>query len=136
MCHIIENMQIFLNPSFHTKKFYCRGSIDEAYCKSLYKLANKGNINTEKGTLSPIFALLKLSSEKMSNAHLHMVNKIQDLVKDVLKYNEEVHKKQKSVSRLIYYNIYSIFSHYQSLFKSLFFNLSCFASHRHNICIF
>lgn len=77
--------------------------IDENYCKALVKLANKAGTNSEKGTLAPLFTLLKVSSEKMSNAHLHMVNKIQDLVKDIVKYNEELHKKHKQVSLFVFY---------------------------------
>ena len=76
---------------------FFRWIIDENYCKSLLKLANKASINSEKGTLAPLFSLLRISSEKMSNVHLHMVNKIQELMKDISKYNEELHKKQKQV---------------------------------------
>ena len=66
------------------------------------KLANKAGSNTEKGTLAPIFALLKISSELMSNVHFHTVQKVQDLVKEISKYNEELYKKQKVVS-IFYY---------------------------------
>lgn len=75
-----------------------RWSIDETYSKSLVKLANKANSNTEKGTYAPIFGVLRQSSEKLSNIHSHTVQRVQDLVKEVVKYNDELHKKHKVVS--------------------------------------
>lgn len=75
-----------------------RWSIDETYSKSLVKLANKANTNTEKGTYAPIFGVLRQSSEKLSSIHSHTVQRVQDLVKEVVKYNDELHKKHKGVS--------------------------------------
>ncbi|CAL4062770.1 unnamed protein product, partial [Meganyctiphanes norvegica] len=74
-----------------------RWSIDEAYSKSLVKLSNKAGTNTEKGTCAPLFAVLKSSSEKLSNVHVITVQRVQDLLKDVTKYNDELHKKHKGV---------------------------------------
>lgn len=74
-----------------------RWSIDEAYSKSLVKLSNKAGTNTEKGTCAPLFAVLKSSSEKLSNVHTVTVQRVQDLTKDVTKYNDELHKKHKGV---------------------------------------
>lgn len=74
-----------------------RWSIDETYSKSLAKLANKAGSNTEKGTSAQIFVVLRQSSEKLSNIHSHTVQRVQDLVKEVVKYNEDLHKKYKGV---------------------------------------
>ena len=79
-----------------------RWSIDETYSKSLVKLANKANSNTEKGTYAPIFGVLRQSSEKLSSIHSHTVQRVQDLVKEVVKYNDELHKKHKGVSAIQY----------------------------------
>ncbi|KAK4308431.1 hypothetical protein Pmani_019869 [Petrolisthes manimaculis] len=74
-----------------------RWSIDETYSKSLAKLANKTNPNTEKGTCAPIFGVLKQSSEILSIIHSDTVVRVQELVKNVAKYNDDLHKKHKGV---------------------------------------
>ncbi|XP_063607357.1 F-BAR domain only protein 2-like [Penaeus indicus] len=93
---LYQNMKQGQTASKELAEFFKeRWSIDETYSKSLAKLANKAGSNTEKGTSAQIFVVLRQSSEKLSNIHSHTVQRVQDLVKEVVKYNEDLHKKYK-----------------------------------------
>ncbi|KAK8745835.1 hypothetical protein OTU49_000039, partial [Cherax quadricarinatus] len=95
---LYQNMKQGQTASKELAEFFKeRWSIDETYSKSLVKLANKASTNTEKGTCAPIFVVLRQSSEKLSSIHSHTVQRVQDLVKEVVKYNDELHKKHKGV---------------------------------------
>ncbi|XP_068202735.1 F-BAR domain only protein 2 isoform X4 [Palaemon carinicauda] len=95
---LYQNMKQGQTASKELAEFFKeRWSIDETYSKSLVKLANKASTNTEKGTCAPIFVVLRQSSEKLSNIHSHTVQRVQDLVKEVVKYSDDLHKKQKGV---------------------------------------
>lgn len=74
-----------------------RSNIEENYSKLLTKLANKASSGCVNGTFAPIWVILKSSAEKLSTLHLQMVQKITELVKDVAKYSDELHKKHKTV---------------------------------------
>ncbi|XP_045137501.1 F-BAR domain only protein 2-like isoform X13 [Portunus trituberculatus] len=95
---LYQNMKQGQTASKELAEFFKeRWSIDETYSKSLVKLANKANSNTEKGTYAPIFGVLRQSSEKLSSIHSTTVQRVQELVKEVVKYNDELHKKHKVV---------------------------------------
>ncbi|XP_066955743.1 F-BAR domain only protein 2 [Macrobrachium rosenbergii] len=95
---LYQNMKQGQTASKELAEFFKeRWSIDETYSKSLVKLANKASTNTEKGTCAPIFVVLRQSSEKLSNIHSHTVQRVQDLVKEVVKYSDDLHKKHKGV---------------------------------------
>ncbi|KAK8382496.1 hypothetical protein O3P69_015413 [Scylla paramamosain] len=95
---LYQNMKQGQTASKELAEFFKeRWSIDETYSKSLVKLANKANSNTEKGTCAPIFGVLRQSSEKLSTIHSTTVQRVQELVKEVVKYNDELHKKHKVV---------------------------------------
>ncbi|XP_071517141.1 F-BAR domain only protein 2 isoform X2 [Panulirus ornatus] len=95
---LYQNMKQGQTASKELAEFFKeRWSIDETYSKSLIKLANKASTNTEKGTCTPIFLVLRQSSEKLSSIHSHTVQRVQDLVKEVVKYNDDLHKKHKGV---------------------------------------
>lgn len=49
------------------------------------------------GTFGPLWNVLKASAERISTLHMQMVQKMSDLVKDVNKYADELHKKHKAV---------------------------------------
>ncbi|CAB3381635.1 Hypothetical predicted protein [Cloeon dipterum] len=74
-----------------------RAIIEENICKLLTKHAKTASGTTSHGTFSPLWTLLKNSSEKLSSLHGQMFQKISELVKDVTKYSEELHKKHKTV---------------------------------------
>ncbi len=55
-------------------------------------------MNSSKcSTFLPLWQILKSSSEKLSSLHMQMVHRFQDLIKELNKYSEEQHKKQKQV---------------------------------------
>lgn len=74
-----------------------KSNIEESNSKMMVKLANKAGSGCVHGTFAPVWVVLKSSAEKLSSLHLQMVQKISELVKDVSKYADELHKKQKAV---------------------------------------
>lgn len=74
-----------------------KSSIEETNSKVMTKLANKASSGCVHGTFAPVWVVLKSSAEKLSSLHLQMVHKITELVKDVSKYADELHKKHKTV---------------------------------------
>ncbi|KAG1693492.1 F-BAR domain only protein 2 [Nymphon striatum] len=74
-----------------------RSSIEEVQSRFFLKIAKQASNGCAHGTFAPIWQLLKASSEKLSTLHQQMVHKFQDLIKDIHKYYDELHKKHKSV---------------------------------------
>ncbi|XP_069332589.1 F-BAR domain only protein 1 isoform X4 [Eulemur rufifrons] len=61
----------------------------------LSKLASNG---TPVGTFAPLWEVFRVSSDKLALCHLELTRKLQDLIKDVLRYGDEqlkTHKKCK-----------------------------------------
>ena len=94
----------------------CRSSLEETYSKQLGKLAkqcgsstsiaaaNSATTNTNGApnvgplcTFTPLWQLLKTSCEKVAQLQLQMAQKLNDMVKDVGKYSEELARKHKVV---------------------------------------
>lgn len=74
-----------------------RSNIEENNAKLLSKLAKQAGSCCVHGTFAPLWQVLKTSAERLSALHLQMVQKMTDLVKEVSKYAEDLHKKHKSV---------------------------------------
>lgn len=74
-----------------------RSSLDEHNSKVLLKLAHKVGSSGASGTFSPLLVILKTSAERLSELHTQMVQKTAELVKNILKYADELHKKHKTV---------------------------------------
>ncbi|XP_017780237.1 PREDICTED: F-BAR domain only protein 2 [Nicrophorus vespilloides] len=74
-----------------------RSSIEENNSKLLAKLAKQAGNCCNQGTFAPVWNVLKTSAERLSALHLQMVQKVSDLVKDVSKYTDDLHKKHKLV---------------------------------------
>ncbi|CAG2113304.1 unnamed protein product, partial [Medioppia subpectinata] len=72
-----------------------RSFIEENNSKLLVKLSKQANNNSIQGTFLPLWKILKSSAEKLSSLHMQMVYGLQELMKELLKYSEEQHKKQK-----------------------------------------
>ncbi|KAM4809546.1 F-BAR domain only protein 2 [Rhinophrynus dorsalis] len=75
-----------------------RSTIEEAYSRSMTKLAKSASNYTQLGTFGPVWDVFKTSTEKLAGCHLDLVKKLQDLIKEVQKYGEEqlkAHKKTK-----------------------------------------
>ncbi|XP_055715772.1 F-BAR domain only protein 2 isoform X6 [Phlebotomus papatasi] len=95
---LYHNMKYGLVASKELTDFFReRSNIEESNSKMMTKLANKAGSGCVHGTFAPIWAVLKGSAERLSSLHLQMVQKITELVKDITKYAEELHKKHKAV---------------------------------------
>ncbi|XP_072402087.1 F-BAR domain only protein 2 isoform X2 [Diabrotica undecimpunctata] len=74
-----------------------RSNIEENNSKLLSKLAKQTGSCCVHGTFAPLWQVLKTSAERLSVLHMQTVQKVTDLVKEVHKYTEELHKKHKLV---------------------------------------
>ncbi|XP_054434685.1 F-BAR domain only protein 1 isoform X7 [Pteronotus mesoamericanus] len=73
-----------------------RATIEETYSKAMAKLSKLASNGTPVGTFAPLWEVFRVSSDKLALCHLELTRKLQDLIKDVLRYSEEqlkVHKK-------------------------------------------
>ncbi|XP_057659052.1 F-BAR domain only protein 2 isoform X2 [Diorhabda carinulata] len=95
---LYHNMKYGLVASKEFAEFLRESSnIEENNSKSLSKLAKQAGSCCVHGTFAPLWQVLKTSAERLSALHMQMVQKVTDLVKEVHKYAEELHKKHKSV---------------------------------------
>ncbi|XP_071438824.1 F-BAR domain only protein 2 isoform X4 [Hetaerina americana] len=95
---LYHNMKYGLVASKELAEFFReRSNIEENHHKLLSKLAKQAGSSCGQGTFAPVWQVLKNSSEKLSNLHMQMMQKVQELVKDVTKYADELHKKHKMV---------------------------------------
>ncbi|KAG7498874.1 hypothetical protein JOB18_022945 [Solea senegalensis] len=75
-----------------------RSTIEEAYARSMTKLAKSAGNFSQLGTFAPMWDVFKSSTEKLASCHMELVRKLQELIKEVQKYVEEqakAHKKTK-----------------------------------------
>ncbi|MEE6458644.1 hypothetical protein FKM82_000371 [Ascaphus truei] len=75
-----------------------RSTIEDAYSRSMTKLAKSASNYTQLGTFGPVWDVFKSSTEKLAGCHLELVKKLQELIKEVQKYGEDqvkAHKKTK-----------------------------------------
>uniref|UniRef100_A0A2K5RVG8 FCH and mu domain containing endocytic adaptor 1 n=1 Tax=Cebus imitator TaxID=2715852 RepID=A0A2K5RVG8_CEBIM len=75
-----------------------RATIEETYSKAMAKLSKLASNGTPVGTFAPLWEVFRVSSDKLALCHLELTRKLQDLIKDVLRYGEEqlkTHKKCK-----------------------------------------
>ncbi|ETE65693.1 FCH domain only protein 2, partial [Ophiophagus hannah] len=75
-----------------------RATIEEAYSRSMTKLAKSASNYSQIGTFAPVWDVFKSSTEKLACCHLELVRKLQELIKEVQKYGDEqikAHKKTK-----------------------------------------
>ncbi|XP_034172903.1 F-BAR domain only protein 2 isoform X7 [Osmia lignaria lignaria] len=75
-----------------------RSAIEENNYKLLSKVAKQaGNSSSTQGTFAPVWAALRGAAEKLAGLHLQMAQRVTELIKDVSKYADELHKKHKAV---------------------------------------
>ncbi|XP_037813835.1 F-BAR domain only protein 2 isoform X3 [Lucilia sericata] len=95
---LYHNMKYGLQASKELSDFFReKSSIEEQNSKLMSKLAHKASTGTLNSTFSPVWTILRTSAEKLSTLHMQMVQKLSELVKDVTKYTDELHKKHKTV---------------------------------------
>ncbi|XP_070563549.1 F-BAR domain only protein 2-like isoform X2 [Ptychodera flava] len=74
-----------------------RANVEENYSKNMTKLAKTVSNYSLLGTFAPYWQIIKSTTEKLASLHLQIVHKLQEIAKELQKYTEEQHKKQKSV---------------------------------------
>ncbi|XP_076668817.1 F-BAR domain only protein 2 isoform X2 [Andrena cerasifolii] len=75
-----------------------RSAIEENNYKLLSKVAKQaGNSSSTQGTFAPVWAALRGAAEKLAGLHLQMAQRVTELIKDVSKYADELHKRHKAV---------------------------------------
>ncbi|XP_076635808.1 F-BAR domain only protein 2 isoform X6 [Colletes latitarsis] len=75
-----------------------RSAIEENNYKLLSKVAKQvGNSSSIQGTFAPVWAALRGAAEKLAGLHWQMAQRVTELIKDVSKYADELHKKHKAV---------------------------------------
>ncbi|XP_077834551.1 F-BAR domain only protein 1 isoform X13 [Macaca mulatta] len=74
-----------------------RATIEETYSKAMAKLSKLASNGTPMGTFAPLWEVFRVSSDKLALCHLELTRKLQDLIKDVLRYGEEQLKTHKKV---------------------------------------
>ncbi|XP_077651835.1 F-BAR domain only protein 1 isoform X7 [Urocitellus parryii] len=72
-----------------------RATIEETYSKAMAKLSKLASNGTPVGTFAPLWEVFRVSSDKLALCHLELTRKLQDLIKDVLRYGEEQLKAHK-----------------------------------------
>lgn len=91
-----------------------RSNIEENHSKLLSKLAKQAAGGCVQGTFAPVWQVLRTSAEKLSNLHMQMVQKVSELVKEVSKYADELHKKHKTVCLYSFYILYRVVGSYST----------------------
>jgi hypothetical protein len=71
--------------------------MEESQSRALGKLAKVASNGCTQGSFAPLWQFLKSSSEKLSSAHVQMAQKVEELMKELSKYTDELQKKHKSV---------------------------------------
>lgn len=107
---------MFFSETLALILYIFRSNIEENNSKLLAKLAKQAGSCCVHGTFAPIWNVLKTSAEKLSALHIQMVQKVTDLVKEVSKYADELHKKHKQVPN-IQNHIYTYLCYFTSNFK-------------------
>ncbi|XP_057211948.1 F-BAR domain only protein 1 isoform X1 [Triplophysa rosa] len=75
-----------------------RTAVEETYSKSMSKLAKLASNGSPLGTFAPMWDVFRVSSDKLALCHLELMKKMNDLIRDINKYNEEqvkIHRKTK-----------------------------------------
>ncbi|XP_055634518.1 F-BAR domain only protein 2 isoform X5 [Toxorhynchites rutilus septentrionalis] len=94
---LYQNMKYGLSATKELAEYFReRSNLEEYNSKLLTKLANKAG-SGGGGTFSPLWIILKSTTERLSELHAAKVQKLSELVKNINKYAEELHKKHKTV---------------------------------------
>ncbi|XP_063697273.1 F-BAR domain only protein 2 isoform X4 [Culicoides brevitarsis] len=95
---LYHNMKYGLVASKELGEYFReRSNLEEHNSKVLSKLAHKAGTGCPNGTFSPLWVVIKSSAERLSECHTETMQKLAELVKTVVKYADELHKKHKVV---------------------------------------
>ncbi|EDO36238.1 predicted protein, partial [Nematostella vectensis] len=94
---LYHNMKYGNNASTKLVEFIReRSAIEENYCKSLVKLAKSACSASQLGTFEPLWGVLRVATEKLSNAHHQVVVRLQELVKEIKEYGDKQKERHKA----------------------------------------
>ncbi|KAK2550144.1 F-BAR domain only protein 2 [Acropora cervicornis] len=95
---LYHNMKYGNNASFKLVEFVReRSTVEEVYAKSLLKLAKSATQVSQLGTFEPLWGVLRVATEKLANAHMQVVQKFQELIKELKDYGDKQKEKHKQV---------------------------------------
>lgn len=80
-----------------TDYFRERAKLEEENAKTHAKLAKQLSNGHACGTFGPLLISFKVSAEKLALVHNQWTVKLNELAKEVAKYNDELHRKHKSL---------------------------------------
>ncbi|CAF0947278.1 unnamed protein product, partial [Brachionus calyciflorus] len=83
-----KDLETYLRESLNT---------EDQYARSLNKLVSVINKFSSNGSFNPLWSLLRDLNEKYSTSHSTLGQTLQDLIKDVQKYAEDLSKKVKRI---------------------------------------
>lgn len=84
----VKDLEQFLRESLNC---------EDNYGRLLNKLVSQINKFSTNGTFNPVWSTLKELYEKFSSSHVQLVHQLQELIKEIQKYNEELSKKIKKI---------------------------------------
>jgi chromosome segregation ATPase len=70
---------------------------EDSYGKSLNKLVTQVNKFSSNGTFNPVWSPIKELNEKYASLHVQQFHQLQELIKEIQRYNEELGKRIKRI---------------------------------------
>jgi len=93
---LYQNMKSGLTATKDLTDIVRETAIMQEYNSKAYtKISKQIGSSVQIGTFGPMLLALKSASEKLSAIHLGTLAKVSDLVKELVKYSDELHKKHK-----------------------------------------
>lgn len=93
---LYHNMKYGNNASCKLVEFVReRSAVEEVYAKSLLKLGKSATSVAQLGTFEPLWGVLRVATEKLASAHMQVVGKFQDLIKELKEYGDKQKERHK-----------------------------------------
>ena len=95
---LCQNLKHSLVNVKELETFVREGSASEdTYSKALSKLVTQVNKFSSNGTFNPVWQSLKELNERYAGLHVQQVHQLQELIRDIQRYNEELGKRIKKI---------------------------------------
>ncbi|XP_020617713.1 F-BAR domain only protein 2-like [Orbicella faveolata] len=93
---LYHNMKYGNNASCKLVEFVReRSAVEEVYAKSLLKLGKSATSVAQLGTFEPLWGVLRVATEKLASAHMQVVGRFQDLIKELKEYGDKQKERHK-----------------------------------------
>lgn len=93
---LYHNMKYGNNASCKLVEFIReRSAVEEVYAKSLLKLGKSATSVAQLGTFEPLWGVLRVATEKLASAHMQVVGRFQDLIKELKEYGDKQKERHK-----------------------------------------